>query len=157
LQDVNLAAIHAGRVTIKYKDLAFVKSIPHEDKLFNPSTPGGVDKTHERQAKKRIKNTAGLDALRQLERGRGNRRRSTDGDPGPIWLSQGSVRHGGKPTGVARGTTPLSSKPDQEVVHASLASGVVTAVKPRSNSSTNKNDKQEKSKQEKKKRLFSRK
>jgi hypothetical protein len=110
-----------------------VRSIRHEDKLFNPSTPGGVDEAHERQAKKRNKNTAGLDALRQLERGRGNRKKSADGDPGPSRLSQGSARHGGKPTDVTRGTAPLSSKPTYVVA---------TAVKPRPNSSTNKKDKQ---------------
>jgi histone H3/H4 len=49
-QVVNLAAIHVGRVTIKDKDFAFVRSIQQEDKLFNPSTPGGVDEAHERQA-----------------------------------------------------------------------------------------------------------
>jgi histone H3/H4 len=37
-QDVNLAAIHSGRVTIKDKDFAFVRSIRHEGILFNPST-----------------------------------------------------------------------------------------------------------------------
>jgi histone H3 len=38
-QDVNLAAIHAGQVTIKDKYFTFLRSIRHEDKLFNPSTP----------------------------------------------------------------------------------------------------------------------
>jgi hypothetical protein len=41
-------------------------------------------------------------------------------------------------TGVSRGTTPLSSKPKQEAVQASIASIVVRAVKPPSSSSTNK-------------------
>jgi hypothetical protein len=92
-QDVNVVAIHAGRVTIKNKDFAFVRSIRHKYKHFNPSTPGGVDEAHERQAKKRNNNTAGLDALRQLERGRGNRKSSADGDLGPSRLSQGRARH----------------------------------------------------------------
>jgi hypothetical protein len=112
--------------------------------------------------KKRNKNTAGLDAMRQLDRERGNQTRLEHGDLGPIILSQGSARHGGKPTGVAKGTSPLSSKPNQEAFQASLASGLSTAVKPRSNSSTNKKDKQKTpkkkktKKKKKKKRLFSR-
>jgi hypothetical protein len=66
-QDVNLADIHAGRVTIKDKDLVFVKYIQHEDKMFNPSTtPEGVDFAHERQVKNRNKNAEGVDALRQV-------------------------------------------------------------------------------------------
>jgi histone H3 len=48
-QDVNLAAIHAGRVTIKDKDFTFMRSIRHEDRLSNTSTPGGDDEAHERQ------------------------------------------------------------------------------------------------------------
>jgi hypothetical protein len=153
-QDVNLAAIHASRVTIKDKDFTFVRSIRQEDKLFIPSTPECVDDAHARQAKNRNMNTTGLDALRQLERGRGNQ---ADDDPGPSRSAQGSARHGGKPTGVARGTTPLSSKPNQEAVQASLAYVIARPVKPYSNSPTDKKDKQKKpKKKKKKKRLFSR-
>jgi histone H3/H4 len=47
-QNVNLTAIHAGRVKIKDKDFAFVRSIQHEDKIFDPSIPAGVDKTHKK-------------------------------------------------------------------------------------------------------------
>jgi hypothetical protein len=82
-QDVNLAAIHSGRVTIKDKDFAFVRSIQNEDKLLNPCTPEGVDGAHQRQLKNRNNNTEGLDALRQVERGRGNQTSLADDDLGP--------------------------------------------------------------------------
>jgi hypothetical protein len=147
-QDVNIADIHAGRVTIKYKEFAFSRSIRHEDILVNPSTPEGVDDAHTRKARNRNNNTAGLDALPQLESGRGNQTRLADGDPGPSRSAQGSARHGGgdlaigfargKPTGVTRGTTPLSSQPNQEAVQASFASVIYRPVKPHSNYSTNK-------------------
>jgi hypothetical protein len=81
-----------------------------------------------------------------------------DGYPGPSRLS-GSAIHGGKPTGIAKGTTPLSSNPNQEAVQASLAYGLATAVKPHSHSSINKKYKQKnpnKKKKKKKKSLFSR-
>jgi hypothetical protein len=131
-RDVNLAAIHAGQVTIKDKDFSFVRSIQQEDKLFNPSTSGGVDEAHERQAKNRNTNTAGLGALCQFERGRGHQTRLVYGDLGPSQSTQGSARHGGKPTVVAKGTTPLSSKPNQEAFQASVAPVIVRPVKPHS-------------------------
>jgi hypothetical protein len=77
--------------------------------------------------------------------GIGNQTRVVDGDPGPRSRSaQGSVRQGGgdvaigfargKPnqgaTDVTRGTTSLSSKPNQEAVQASIAYVIVRAVKP---------------------------
>jgi hypothetical protein len=77
-----------------------------------------------------------------------------DDYPGPSQSSQGSARYGGKLTGVARGTTPISSKPNQEAVRASLASVIATPIKLHSNSSTNKKDKPKKPKKKKKKRLF---
>jgi histone H3/H4 len=162
-QDVNPADIHSGRVKIKDKDFAFVRSIRHEDIFFNPSTPEGIGNAHVRQAINKNKNTAGLDAMRQLERGIENQTRLAYVDTGPSQSAQGSARHGGgdvaigfargKPTGVTRGTTPLSSKPNQEAVRASIASVIVRPLKPHSNSSSNKKDKQKKPK--KKKRLFS--
>jgi hypothetical protein len=94
--------------------------------LCNPSTPEGVDDAHTRRERNRNNNTADLDALHQLEMGRGNQTRLVDGDPGPSRSAQGSARYGGvdveigfaigKPTGVARGTTQLSSKLNQEAV-----------------------------------------
>jgi hypothetical protein len=58
-------------------------------------------------------------------------------------------------TGVAGGTIPISSKPDQEDVQASIASIIARAVKPPSNYFTNKKDKQN-NYPKKKKILFSR-
>jgi hypothetical protein len=52
-QDFNPAAMHAGRVTIKYKDFAFVRSIQHESIIFNPSTSEGADLAHGKQVKNR--------------------------------------------------------------------------------------------------------
>jgi hypothetical protein len=63
-QDVNLTDIHASKVTIKYKDFTFVRSIRHEDKLFNPITSAGIDGAHEKQARNRNMNREGLYTLR---------------------------------------------------------------------------------------------
>jgi hypothetical protein len=110
------------------------------------------------QVKSRNKNTEGLDVLYQVERGRGNQTSLADGDLGPRSRStQGSTRQGGgdvaisfargKPnqgaTGVARGTTPLSSKPNQEAVQSSIAYVLSKAVNTHSNYSTNKRIKKE--------------
>jgi hypothetical protein len=82
-QDVNLAPIHTGRVTIKDKDFAFVRSFRHEDILFNPSIPEGIELAHKKQTINRNRNSEGVDALRQVERGRGNETRLADDDLGP--------------------------------------------------------------------------
>jgi hypothetical protein len=108
---------------------------------------------HKKQVKNSNTNTEGLDALHQVERGRENQTSLADDDLGPISRSsQGSAIQEGDDVaiGVGRGepnqgavnvfrcTTPLSSKPNQEAVQASLAYVVARAVKTPSTSTTNK-------------------
>jgi hypothetical protein len=95
---------------------------------------------HERQEKNRNNNTEGLDALHQVERGRGNQTSLADDDLGTRCQSTQA--------------SAIQSKPNQGAVQKSFASGLSRAVKPPSNSSTNKKEKQNKTK--KKKILFSR-
>jgi hypothetical protein len=82
-------------------------------------------------------NTEGFDALRQVERGRGNQTRLAYDDLGPRnWSVQGSAIQGGGgdvaidvargepnqgPAGVASGTTTLSGKAYEEAFQASIA------------------------------------
>jgi hypothetical protein len=75
-----------------------------------------------------------------------------EGDDVAIGVGRGEPNQGA--VNVFRCTTPLSSKPNQEAVQASLAYDLSRAFKPPSKSSTNKKEKKNKTK--KKKRLFSR-